>query len=292
MLKEEKAVSEVLGMVMILSIMILVIGTIMLVAVPMIDSGKDRARMDVAMNSFLSLQNDIEEVVRGPVWVEDPYQITNINQTGPSRETEFELMGGTLTVFSNSTNVTCMSTNCSTADITIMIPPSNITYSADQDAIVYENGAVIRKYEDGKPLMVSDPLISIYDNGSGGMVVSIHVVSLNGTNSSTAGDGKGWVETRMKSYNQTVEPPGYANSIKTNIMIYSTYPDAWKEFFNRKLNGAGLVSSPKGNRTGYNISNPSSGMPLEVQIYGKVDDDNSKDIFLSIYESRLDVNLR
>ena len=289
MLKEEKAVSEVLGMVMILSIMILVIGTIMLVGVPMIESGKERARMDVAMNSFLSLQNDIEEVVRGPVWVEDPYQITSINQIGPSRETEFELMGGTLTVFSNNTNVTCMPTNCSTASITIMVPPSNIIYSADQEAIVYENGAVIRKYEDGKPLIVSDPLINIYDNGSGGIVVSIHAVSLNGTNSSTGGDSKGWAEIRMESYNQTVEPPGSANSTKTNITIYSSYPDAWKEFFNRKLNGAGLVSSPKGSVSGFNISGV---MPLEVQIYGKAADNVAKDIFLSVYESRLDVNLR
>jgi len=36
----------------------------MIAGVPMIESGKSRARMDVAANSFLSLQNDIEEVVR------------------------------------------------------------------------------------------------------------------------------------------------------------------------------------------------------------------------------------
>jgi len=71
MIRSEKAVSEVIGMVMILSIMMIVIGAIMLAGVPMIESGKSRARMDVAANSFLSLQNDIEEVVRGPVWVKD-----------------------------------------------------------------------------------------------------------------------------------------------------------------------------------------------------------------------------
>ena len=71
-IESEKAVSEILGMVMLVSIMMLVIGGILLVGVPMMESGKSRARMDVAANSFLSMQNDIEEVVRGPVWIKDP----------------------------------------------------------------------------------------------------------------------------------------------------------------------------------------------------------------------------
>jgi len=52
MIRSEKAVSEVVGMVLILSIMVFVIGAIMIVGVPMIESGKERARMDVASNSF------------------------------------------------------------------------------------------------------------------------------------------------------------------------------------------------------------------------------------------------
>ncbi len=293
MIRSEKAVSEVIGMVMILSIMMIVIGAILLAGVPMIESGKSRARMDVAANSFLSLQNDIEEVVRGPIWITDP-SVTNINRLGPSRETEFELMGGTITVKSNKTKVTCSSDNCSKMEVnnfSIFLFPSNITYEADNEIIAYENGAVIRKYESGEPLMLSNPLISIYNNGSNGTIISIHIISINGTSSSTGGDGKAYVETRLINYSQIIEPAlsDSPNLNQTNFTIYSKYPVAWKNFLEGKLIDAGLIAKPKGNAFGYNIS---IGKALEVQIYGKDPTNQTKDIFLSMYETRLDVRVR
>lgn len=280
MIKSEKALSEVVGMVMILSIVMVSIGSIMVVGVPMIESSRNRAKMDVAEDTFLSLQNDIEEVVRGPIWVKDPHNIDNINEIGPSRVTEFELMGGTLSVLPNITNLTGN-------DIRIMIPPSNITYAAENEVIAYENGAVIRKYESGIPLMISKPLITIYNNGSDITVVSIHAILLNGTLSSAGGDGRAWVETRLKYYNQTIEPADSANSNQVDINITSRYPEAWEVFFNKTLNEtAGLKYSRS--CPGYYFNETATS--LAVKIYGK--DCNKKDIFLSVYESRLDVKVR
>jgi hypothetical protein len=291
MIRSEKAVSEVIGMVMILFIMMIVIGAILLVGVPMIESGKSRARMDVAANSFLSLQNDIEEVVRGPIWVTDPYGVANINRLGPSRETEFELMGGTITISSNKMNVTCSYNNCSRMDVnnfSIVVPASNIIYEADNELIIYENGAVLRKYESGEPLMLSNPLISIYNNGSGGTIISIHAISINGTNSSTGGDGKAFVETRLINYSQIIEPApsDQPNLNQTNITINTKnieYSGVWGNFFDRKLNESGLAA-----KSGYNIS---LGPPLVIQITG-IYNTAAKDIFLSMYETRLDVKVR
>jgi len=285
MTDSDDGVSEVLGMILMVSISIIAIGAVMLLGVPMIESGKNRAKMDVAGNSFLTLQNDIEEVVRGPIWVINPYEVTDARGLGPSRETDFELMGGTITVLPNTTNISCMPCNASVGIFNITLPPSNITYQADFETIVYENGAVIRKYEAGDPIMISYPLISIYSTGDNNITISIHAVSLNGTLSSAGGDGKAWVETRLNYYNQTVEPSGFPNSNKTKITIYSRYPDAWKTFFEEKLKGASLVASKD-----YNIS-PNPGK-LEVQIYGKASNNITKDIFLSVYESRLDVRVR
>ncbi len=283
MIRSEKAVSEVIGMVMILSIMMLVIGAIMLVAVPMIESGKERARMDVAANSFLSLQNDIEEVVRGPIWVVDPKNVTDATGLGPSRMTEFELMDGTLTVLPNMTDINYYITNTTIFKITI--PPSNISFNANEETIIFENGAVIRKYEGGLPLMLSNPLINIYDNGAGLIVVSIHAISINGTLSSTGGDGKGWAEIRLRNYNQTIEPEGSTgNSNRTSIIIYSKYPEAWKNFFDEKLTGAKLTQP-----AGYSISGMN---PLVIQINGSQQTGSTKDILLSVYESSIDVKVR
>lgn len=294
MIKSDKAVSEVLGMIMMLSVTMLVIGSIMLVGIPMIESGKDRAKTDVAVNYFLSLQNDIEEVVRGPIWIRDP-KITKSKLLGPSRETEFELMEGTITVMPNGTlsNITIVnvSGNLNGSNYTIKIPLNNIIYMADNDDIIYENGAVIRKYETGEPLMISDPLINIYNNGSNGTIVSIHAIMLNGTSSSVGGDGKAWIETRLENYSRIVESLGdVPNTNQTNITIYSKYPNTWRTFFEKKLKGAGLSSPGNCASQGYDIRIINSQM-INVTIYGKECSKN-KDIFLSVYESKLDVNVR
>lgn len=168
----------------------------------------------------------------------------------------------------------------------IIISPGNITYTAGQESIIYENGAVIRKYEGGNPLMISDPLINIYDTGDGqNITVSIHAITINGTLSSTGGDGKAYVETRLVNYSE-FPMPSVLN--QTNISIFSNYPEAWRTFFDKKLKDAGLGPLNETTKTGYNIS--SSGTPLKVQIYGK--SGTTKDIFLSIYWSRLDVKVR
>lgn len=280
----EDAVSEVIGMVLVLSISMLVIGSIMLVGLPMIESGKNRAKMNIVANSFLFLQNDIEEVVRGPIWIKNPYGVTNVDKLGPSRETKIELMEGSIGVTPNNTDITFVK-NISD---TITIPFNNILYYTDTEMILYENGAVARKYESGEPLMVSEPLINIYNTLSGNNItVSIHAIILNGTLSSVGGKGNAYAEIRPKNYTQIVEPTGSPNSNQTNIKIYTKYPLIWKNFFDTKLKGAGLVSSNKGSTTGYNISGTS---PLEIEIYGNVN--NRPDIFLSVYESIVDVKVR
>ncbi len=296
MIGSDGAVSEILGMIMILSITILVIGSIVLFGVPMIESGKNRAKMNVVENSFLSLQNDIEEVVRGPIWIMAPSSVKEKKLLGPSRETEFGLMGGTLNVLPNSTLanktiISCVPVNCSTNgnNFTMIIPPSNITYTTDDGLMIYENGAIIRQYDSGGPIMVSDPLISIYNNGSNGTVISIHAISINGTLSSVGGDGNSWIETRIDNYSLIVEPSiNMPNLNQTNIEIHSRYPEAWRKFFENELNEAGLSSL--GNNSDYDIDiiNPRT---ININIRGK-EHGNNDDIFLAVYESKLDVRVR
>lgn len=281
-INSEKAASEVLGMVMLLSIMMLVIGAILLVGVPMIESGKSRAGMDVSMNSFLSMQNDIEEVVRGPIWIVDPNNVSDMTGLGPSRESEFDLMGGILTVRPNPANLTYSITNKSVYNITMA--PGNVTYDADDEALIYENGAVIRKYESPMALMVSGPLINIYDNGAGSTVVSIHAIWINGSLSSAGGDGKGSAQIRLRNYNQTIEPAGMtANSNVTILRIFSKYPETWMNFFDEKLKAAKLTQPDGYIMTGEN--------PLIIRINGSSTNKFNPDIFLSVYESRIDVKV-
>ncbi len=294
MIRSEKAVSEVIGMVLIFGIMMLVIGSIMLVAVPMIESGKERARMDVAATSFLSLQNDIEEVVRGPIWVKDPFNV-NISRLGPSRETEFQLMGGSLNVFPKSTTNLRLNMTNETSTKAFDFTIGEIDFTANNEKIAYENGAVIRKYESGAPLIRSDPLITIYNTldkePTSNISVSIHAINIRGTLSSVGGDGKALIEIRPRNYTQKIEPTIIPNVNRVNITIYTNYPAAWEAFFEKKLNGTGLKKSPLGNTTGYYISPNPQQSPLDVQIYGSINS-NKNDILLSVYETELDVKVR
>jgi hypothetical protein len=238
--------------------------------------------MDVVMNSFSSMHNDIEEVVRGPIWIMPG--VNDVRGLGPSRETEFELMGGMLSVYPNKSNII---SNLSY----IEMPPSNITYAQGYERVVFENGALIRKYEDGVSIMESDPLINIYNTGdgnTGNITLSIHAITLNGTLSSTSGEGKTWVETRYNNYNQIINSSQNPNAKSVWIFIPTNYPEAWAEFFEKKLKGAGLQPN-----NGYSIGiDPGNANQINIQINGTLNDTQGPDIFLSLYESKLDVKIR
>jgi hypothetical protein len=284
--------------------MVFVIGAIMLVGVPMIESGKERARMDVAANSFLTMQNDIEEVVRGPIWVRDPVNVTNVSLLGPSRITEFQLMGGTLSVMPKATTRMILNVTNKTSSIPVRytIGSGEITFTANEEEIGYENGALIRKYETGAPLMISNPLISIYNTldtsanpSASNITISIHAINLSGTLSSVGGDGKAWVEIRPENYTPIIPSDIIPNVTQVNITIYSEQEntDAWKSFFDTKLNEtAGLVRQNQSCvlKKGYCIDQTNTS--LFVRIYGNSNNTNIPDIFLSVYESKLNIRVR
>jgi hypothetical protein len=131
--------------------------------------------------------------------------------------------------------------------------------------------------------MISDPLINIYDV-DGNTTISIHAITLNGTLSSVGGKGKTWAEVKPQNYTPVIDPASSSPiSNQTVIKIYSKYPDAWRNFFDVKLKGAGLGNN------GYNISGI---FPLNITVNGNSTNNTIPDIFLSVYESRLNVRVR
>lgn len=288
-IRSESAVSETLGMVLMLSISMTAIAGIMLVGMPMIDSSKTTAKMNVIASSFLSLQNDVGEVIRGPIWILDPNVTTNIN--GPSRESVLDLSDGYLYVSPNTTKAIFKTYGKNNNNYNITIPSSSITYKDNNNnEIVYENGAIIRKYVTGSPIMISDPLINIYNIGDGNITVSMHLVTINSSLSSIGGEGEGFVDIRLQrynatnpSYNETIISTSKTNSNQTIININSKYPEAWLGFFNKKLQEA--ISNNSKSLRYSNYTTPSS---LKIMINGSMPNST----FLSLYESRLDVNVK
>jgi hypothetical protein len=190
-------------------------------------------------------------------------------------------MGGMLSVLPNTSNISQIP---DPNNWKIEIPPSNITYAQGYERIVFENGALIRKYEDGVSIMESNPLINIYNTGDGNITLSIHAIILNGTLSSTSGEGNAWIETRYISYNQTIPPSPVPNTNAVFLSIPTNYPEAWEDFFDKKLQDAGLRPNIEYIRGRDNIH-------VNIQINGTQNGPNP-DIFLSLYESRLDVKIR
>jgi len=75
------------------------------------------------------------------------------------------MMGGTLSVVPKATTYMILNItyNASNIPVNYTIGIGEITFKTNTEEIGYENGALMRKYEAGKSLMFSNPLISIYN---------------------------------------------------------------------------------------------------------------------------------
>lgn len=260
----EEAVSEVIGMVLILSITVTSIGIIMLVGVPMINSAKEQAKAQVALTSFEVLQTDIEEVVRGP-----------LNFTSPARITEISLSEGSMTVEAGTGTfqVSNESFNFTT------INPGRISFKSGPITTVYENGAVIIQYQaGGNSTMNAKPLFHIYKTDESNISIVLHLINITGTNSSIGGGGRVEVKTRHQDFNSTLSG---ANTRNVTINITSDYQDAWERYFREKLEDTQMSE-------GANFTITLS--PLSITIYNDINK-TEPDIYLNIYQNDIDVRV-
>ena len=224
LLEDRRGVSPVVGMILILSIVMVSVGIIYTTGIPFIDSIKYATQVSNAKNSFSVLQNDVLEIINGPV-----------TGVGMGRITKVDMGGGSIFVEPNNTEIQINYTGSSNP---VTAVPGTITYEYKSRGVVFENGAVFSKYTTSS-FMEMEPLIYASDLGSGNIGLMIHIINVTGANSSTGGEGTGKIRT---SFEERVNL--YSGEVgNVNITISSQNNDSWGRYFNDTLSNAGLASS-------------------------------------------------
>jgi len=257
LLKDRSGVSPVIGMILILSIVVVSIGIIYTTGIPFIDSIKYTTQVSNAKNSFSVLQNDVLEIINGPV-----------TGAGMGRITKVKMGGGSIFVEPQNTEIQ-ISYSGSNNPVTAV--PGTISYKYKSRSVVFENGATISKYSTGS-FMEIDPLIYASDLGSGNIGLMIHIINVTGTNSSIGGEGTGKIRTSFEGRGNLYS--GEVNSV--NITISSQNDDSWGRYFNDTLLNAGLASSD------FSVDQSDGNVEIEIDVSG-----SGNYIQLSIYETKI-----
>jgi hypothetical protein len=217
-LSSEKADTEGIDTIILISITIIGIGLITLVGVPSIFKMQEMANLRNAEQAFTVLDSHTSRVSLG----ESRVQNTDIN-----------LGGGSISVVPNSSErsyvLVELKEGISTVS-SISLDMGKIVYRLGDRELGYEGGGVWSKYLSGS-VMVSPP--EVHYNG---MTLTLPVVNVSGKSSY---GGKGRVSMsaeRIRDIKIIYPTRDLTNPISQNvsqvvITIYSSYYDAWADFF-------------------------------------------------------------
>lgn len=257
LLEDRSGVSPVIGMILILSIVVVSIGIIYTTGIPFIDSMKHTTQVSNAQNSFSVLQNDVLEIINGPV-----------TGVGMARITKVDMGGGSISVEPQNTKIQIDHSGSSNPVTAI---PGTISYKYKSRGVVFENGAIFSRYSTGS-FMEIDPMIYASDLGSGNIGLMIHVINVTGANSSIGGEGTGKIRTSFNARGNLYS--GEVNSV--NITISSQNNDSWGRYFNDTLSNTGLASSD------FSVYQSGGNVEIEIDVSG-----SGNYIQLSIYETKI-----
>ena len=219
---DEKAVSEVVGYVIMVTIVFIAIGIVFANFVPAADDAEVAEHTKNTERVFSVLQANIYEVVENEV---------------PSRGAEMRLKGGELSTARDisRTNVTIEGGG---NEIERSTGTRHVTYETDAGTISYENGAVFRQAPDGTSVMIEEPRWRIKDEGS----IILPMVSLGGSDT-LGGDRVALIETtrneRVEQFRLDSTNATDARSVE--LEITSPNADGWNTYFDG-LDAAEVVS--------------------------------------------------
>lgn len=218
-----KAVSSVIGSLLIFSITIVCICVMFVYSVPMIAEMQDEAEAQKVEQAFTILDSRISKVALG----ESPLQTTSITLGGGSVNVNGpdEADKGRMTIeIINQTDGTKEEFNCSLG---------TVEYVNGDRKIAYEGGGVWSDYgSEGGAVMVSPP--EFHYNG---VTLTLPIMTINGRSSSS---GKGDIDVAVTSDNRPhiLYPNVSASVLRKNpvvhdkviVYIESQYYDAWANY--------------------------------------------------------------
>ena len=213
----EKAVSEVIGQVLVLGLTVTGIAMISLVGLPTIYSMQDMATVGNAEQAFTVMDSRISAVALGNT----PVQLIDIN-----------LGGGTLAIESNETDRESYIEVNIAGDI-LPVPMGKVKYQLGERIVAYEGGGIWSKYPSGGSVMLSPP--EFHYNG---VTLTLPVINITGSGS-TGGSGSATLRLKKNgdpdikypdTDNNRTNPVNGSGNDTVYVNITSDFYDAWADY--------------------------------------------------------------
>lgn len=225
---DTEAISEVIGYVVVVSVVFIAIGLVFINVIPILDDTEQAEQTKNVERVFLVMQENVEEMIEKQI---------------PSRNTEIRLGDGTVTAMRDTStiNVT-IETGIVGSPIERSIGTRHLTYKTESGIISYENGAVFRRDTQGNTAMLEEPNWRVKEDGP----VILPMVSLGGSTDTVSGG----IATIVTTKSTNIAPFRLDNTNATEadeveLEIESPNAEAWKRYA-EDLEGAEVTSSSDG----------------------------------------------
>ncbi len=217
LINADNAVSDIVGFMLIMSIMILSLAMITLYAHPILDKSKDDIYFSNMEQAFTLLHSDTSDIASGRSTI---------------KTRDLNIANAHMSFNPDSTMIS----------ISIGGPPivyfaGSIEYDIKDRKVCLENGALLSSYGTGS-IVISEPFIYTYEN-----TTVINVVQLDGPAFSIGGEGIVRI-TQQKNFTESLV---YNNSQNVKITINSQYASGWAHYL--KEQGFTNISTTSDNVT-------------------------------------------
>lgn len=198
--RSETAVSEALGFILTLGILLMASGIVYLGGISILQNSMDASHFQEMEESFLLLGQNMNEVAY---------------ERAPIRTTELKIFQGSMSIQHDShMRVVVNGTN-------VTYRMGSIEYHLDDQVIAYENGGIWTKYKNNETIMKSKPNINHAN------ITTIPIVELLGSYSK---GGKGTVRIRASHSDSSslhfINSTGY----DATVIITSNYYKGWESY--------------------------------------------------------------
>jgi len=248
-ISKERGVSEAIGYLIILGLVVTGIGLVTLYGYPILMQQQGLANMRNMERTMIVIQNDIKSLT---------YTLDNF------KETDFQVGGGPIMILPS--NAVPQAFDISWGGSGTGLPQQStgwlsfgeIRYFSTQDnaVVAYENGAVIKKYLGQNAILLAGPRWYVAKSSDGTTTLVINLVNLVSGGKLVSETGAGAIRTRYSSTNISTpvfsgSPATIRNSIRityrpdTVNVTPNGYAQAWRMYLTDP-SALGLVESPTG----------------------------------------------
>jgi type II secretory pathway pseudopilin PulG len=228
---DKRAVSDVIGFILIFSLISLAVGIVSLSGFAGLQDRQDAEQVNNAERAFEILANNVEDIYR---------------RSAPRRATEIELAGARLSSGERTTvavTITNLDQNTYPPNVKVLHP---IRYTApDGTTLVYENGAVIREDPSGEAVMKREP--NLVFSSSGGTETAVLPIVATSAASSIGGETTALIRTQSQGtavldrYDDPTAdglPTGTQYELQLRITTSPERAEAWQSSLQEEITAA------------------------------------------------------